>query len=251
VSRPPLHQLVNLRDLGGIEVTDGSIRPGLLWRADDVSLVTPEGADALLGLGISTVIDLRSAAEQRRTGPGALTGHPVEHHHLPLLAVSANPIDLQAMVAADGDSPGVVARWYARLVIDRADLIVDALRVIAQAPGGVVFHCAAGKDRTGIVAAAVLSTLGARDATIARDYARTQEAVPVILERIAARMPAWLPPSTDAPSAVLGALEDSMLGMLAELRSTAGGMTAVLVEHGLDDALRQRLREHLVDPSTE
>jgi protein-tyrosine phosphatase len=249
VSRPPLHELVNLRDLGGLPVEGGRIRPGVLWRADDVALVTAEGGDALLASGISTVIDLRSPAEQRRTGPGVLAGHPVEHHHLPLLAVSANPIDLQAMVSADGDSPVVVARWYAQLVIDRAALLVDAVRVIAEAPGGVIFHCSAGKDRTGIVAAAVLGTLGASDTTIAADYAATQDAVPVILERIAARMPAWLPATTDTPSAVLGALDASMLGMLSELSERAGGLTAVLAAHGLDDDLRGRLRERLVQAS--
>lgn len=241
--------LVNLRDLGGIVVRGGRLRPGLVWRSDDAACITAEGASNLVDRGLTTLIDLRSADELALTGRGALAAHRVVHHHLPLLDAAASPLELGRMLETSGDTPRTVGAWYAQLALDRAEVLVAGLRVVAEAPGSVLFHCAAGKDRTGIFAAALLSALGASLEDIVTDYALTHAAMPQILARLADRSRSWEPEGglpTDGTSALLGAPAETMRHMLEVLDIDHGGFAAVLAVGGLDPRLRNDLADRLV-----
>ncbi|MGW4478161.1 tyrosine-protein phosphatase [Rhodococcus triatomae] len=161
---------VNLRHLGGIAIDGGVLRPGLAIRADDLSTCTEADAAALVADGLVSVIDLRSGVEVAHTGRGPLAGYPVAYHHLPLMA------DISRV--ADTDQPVPTSRsefgeMYAGMLENAAPQLVTALNIIAFAPGTTAFHCAAGADRTGVLAASLLLALGADDDAVVADYCIT------------------------------------------------------------------------------
>ncbi|MFT4228923.1 MAG: tyrosine-protein phosphatase [Microbacterium sp.] len=249
----PPAELANLRDLGGIAVADGTLRHGLLWRSDDVSFIPAGQADALVARGLTDVIDLRSAHELRATGRGILQTRAVAHHHLPLTDQLALPEALAAALLR-GATAAEVGRWYADMAETRSAGIVRAIEVIAAAQGATLFHCSAGKDRTGVFAAAVLAVLGADPEDIVADYARTG----ANLDRVRARLKplvAALLGSSPEPRAepsgsardrpTLGAHPKSMRAMLSEVEAR-GGMLAMLGDAGLTERHVRRLREKLV-----
>ncbi|GAA3665290.1 tyrosine-protein phosphatase [Microbacterium marinilacus] len=238
---------VNLRDLGGTPVRDGEIRPGFAIRADDLSYVTDEVAVALVEAGLSTVIDLRSNVETRITGRGPLADHAVTYHHVSLMS------DLRSAVSSDdllsGDYREVYVPMYVSLFERSAPLLVNALAVMATAPGTVAFHCAAGKDRTGVLAASLLLALGADDDTIVDDYARTGPNVDAIMARTRAVVtPMLRAMGVELDAAVLAASErafdaEAMRGTLRALRERHDGDALAPVRAaGLDDSLVEMLR---------
>src|SRR3954447_5653112 len=86
-----LSPLTNLRDLSGIVVNGGTVRPGVFWRADDVTRVDQAGADQLVADGLSLILDLRSGEELEHTGRGLLGATEVAFAHLPMTTQSAVP----------------------------------------------------------------------------------------------------------------------------------------------------------------
>jgi protein-tyrosine phosphatase len=249
VGSPLPSPLVNLRGLGGLPVDGGRVREGVLWRSDDICLTTGEQIGELHALGLRAVIDLRSAEELRRTGRGAGGAYPIEHHHIPLTQEATDPAALAELFGAV-HTPEDVGYWYARLFRLKAGEIVHALRVIAATDGGVLFHCAAGKDRTGILAAAVLSILGAGQETIIADYAATHTNIAAILRRLAVHRRTTGgggdPFGRYAGHPMLGAHANSMQAMLETLEGESG-MAGVLRSAGYDDALDSMLKARLVE----
>lgn len=175
--------LVNLRDLGGTSVDGGRVRPAVLWRGDDLTLSPREEVAALAGQGLSTVLDLRATPEVSRSPHTMAVELGVAAHHLPLAEVAVNPLALLE-AAPTVRTPADVGRWYAGLVRGHAHEVAQGLEIIGSAPGGVLFHCAAGKDRTGIMAAVILLLLGADRDVIVEDYALTEQNLVAIFERL-------------------------------------------------------------------
>jgi len=173
----------NVRDLGGYASTaGGTTRWRSLLRADALHQLSPEDIDTLLGLGLRTVIDLRSDAEIARQ-PSSFADHvSVRYHHIPLFDGLA-PAD--AMIAASGEFD-LSARY-----VDAADRCRPAISKVAATialaeEGAVLFNCTAGKDRTGIVAAMLLSLAGVSSDEIAADYSLTQTLAAGLMERLKA-----------------------------------------------------------------
>jgi protein-tyrosine phosphatase len=163
----------NFRDLGGYPAADGrTIAWRRLFRSDGLSRLTTADLARLVELGIQTVIDLRTADERDRfsmpEGPFA----PAVHH-LPMLDVLPSEEELVSWV----DEDFLIGR-YSQMLDDASGAIGEAVKVLS-APGAVpgLFHCAAGKDRTGILAAVVLGVLGVPDDVIAQDYAESRAAM--------------------------------------------------------------------------
>jgi hypothetical protein len=237
---------VNLRDLGGIPIEGGILREGLALRADDLTVITDGDARALVANGLSTVIDLRTNDEAAVTGRGPLAGYPVAYHHLPLMeSISAG--------MPDGDAPVIdhaaMGALYVRMVETAAPQLATALGIIALAPGATAFHCAAGRDRTGVLAASLLLALGAADEDIVADYARTGTNMTAIMQRMKPTMGALMTRlgfDLDAMSAVTISdepMDISMHIMLSQLRARHGDALAPLRAAGLDHTLIARLRE--------
>lgn len=160
----------NLRDLGGLPLRDGGVTAsGRVYRSGRPETLTDAGWAALRAAGVSTVIDLRNAPERiRRAGdPTVADG-------------SASGVDIVHAPAEDPDDAvflRVIGPWrdHPRSYADRVAMYQDRLRAvftaIADASGGVLVHCAGGRDRTGLVSAMLLRLAGVETPAIALDYA--------------------------------------------------------------------------------
>jgi protein-tyrosine phosphatase len=179
----------NVRDLGGLPTVDGrTTRNGVVIRSDNLQDLSHADVETLLGAGVRTVLDLRTSAEVELTGPGPLRGTDVTHLHLDLI-----PHGLDGRELVDRTIPDETAgehamdHVYIDYVKDSPDKVALALRALADpGNGAVVVHCAAGKDRTGVIVAIALSLVGVeRDAVVA-DYALTDERIAAIRDRLLA-----------------------------------------------------------------
>ena len=163
--------MVNFRDLGGLPADGGVVRHGVLFRSDSLAYATKADATRLVHeLGLATVIDLRGQYEVERLGRGPLAETPVVYVSAPIVDVS------------DADN---LARHYLAMLDEKGGVLGGMIRLLAGAESlPAVFHCEAGCDRTGVLAAAVLGLLGVPDEEIAEDYALTAAAMPAIHARV-------------------------------------------------------------------
>ncbi|MFJ9392734.1 tyrosine-protein phosphatase [Nocardioides sp. NPDC101246] len=240
---------VNLRDMGGIPVAGGTLREGFVIRADDLALADETTASDLVEGGLAAVIDLRSAGELANTGRGPLGRMRVTYHHLPFM----DSIGQSSQVpGSDVLDQSTFASMYIRMYEAAAARIVTSLAVIATAPGATAFHCAAGQDRTGVMAASLLLALGADDDAIVEDYTRTganSVAIMARLEPVMASMMAALGLEADAAAKASMGNEFSpapMKGLLHHLNSSYGDPLEPLRTAGLNDALVATLRERAI-----
>lgn len=250
----PAHPLVNIRDLGGIAVEGGRVKPELLWRSDDPTISPREEIQSLFDRGLSAVLDLRSTPEVNASPHHSAAELGVRHHHLPLAEAAVNPLAL-VEAAPSMRSPADVGRWYAGLVRSHVHEVSQGLEVIGTTEGGVLFHCAAGKDRTGILAAVVLSLLGADRNDIVADYARTQENLEQIFQRLRAAAYTQSKKNDDGAQRaaaffasnhpLLSATADSMDSMLTELGG-APGLRDILKTQTDPEILSEQLHTKLV-----
>ncbi len=249
-----LEGVVNIRDVGGLPTTDGRrIRPGVLIRSANLSSITEADVARLVNeLGVRRVLDLRTEVEVRNSEPGLLYGRDgVTFHHLSLYPDDA---------PGESDSPDPVAPWageqypkgrdpqvvsYLRYLDRRPDSIVAALRAIAEPDGATVVHCAAGKDRTGMVIALALSVAGVPREVIAADYAESQSQIMAIIEQLAG-IDLYELDVTD-PDKVPPAEARTMLGVLDAVDADHGGVLAWLAGHGWTEQDTARLRTTLLD----
>ncbi|MBL3700914.1 tyrosine-protein phosphatase [Leucobacter luti] len=241
----------NLRDLGGVAIAGGRLRPGLAIRADDLATITEAAAAGLVRDGLAAVIDLRSPLEVGITGRGPLAGYPLAYHHVPLIANVGATMPKEAPQLDHAH----MGEMYTGMVETAAPQLVTALNIIAYAPGVTAFHCAAGRDRTGVLAAVLLLALGASDAEIVADYARTGANMVAIIDRTRPVMSAMFAaldiaydPADAGGSGGMGGLlnsgmESSMRILLDGLRERHGDPLAPLRAAGLGDDTIARLRE--------
>lgn len=237
---------VNLRDLGGIPIDGGHLQQGLAIRTDDLAYVTDECATQLVANGLKSIIDLRSAAEVSLTGRGPLGRLNVSYHHIPLMADIA-----QATKDSGGHdfSHEAMGRSYVAMVEKAAPQLVMALNIVAYSPGSTAFHCAAGRDRTGVLAAMLLLALGAEEANIVADYSKTGPNMHAIMDRAAPVMGAmWKalgydPQSMGTNKLAEGDMSVSMTYLLGELRDRHGDPLAPLRAAGLSDDTVAHLRK--------
>jgi protein-tyrosine phosphatase len=174
--------LPNARDLGGYPVAQGrTVRPGLLLRAESLTNATAEDVAVLEALGVGLVVDLRGEPERRILGEDPWSGA--------IARVPTTDVTQAVFKEMAGAGPGaepmselevvkVMVEMYRCFVADAATraAFAAALELIAEhtARGSaVLFHCTAGKDRTGWLAALLLTALGADRATALEDYLLT------------------------------------------------------------------------------
>ena len=241
----------NVRDLGGLPlVGGGATRHGVLLRADALDRLSAADVSALADrIGLLHVVDLRSAGErgERGRGPlGVLPGiHFTEVEVITAEAVARRKGDKQAAFARGADPDEVMAAGYVELLDLGGAAFRRAVESIA-ATGGTggapaLFHCAAGKDRTGVLAALLLDVAGADREAIIADYALTDERMLPIVERLTGarsfeELAALLPAFTFRAS------PGTMERFLAMLDTTWGGAAGYLASLGVADASLERLR---------
>jgi protein tyrosine/serine phosphatase len=255
-----LQGAVNVRDVGGLPAGGGaSVRPGALIRSASLGHLTDADVSHLVvDLGVRRVVDLRTDIEVDRDGPGALHTQPdVVIHHLSLYPDAGVRAELPASPRVEAPNPtlpwqgerfaaehGPVVAAYLRYLEQRPDSIVAALRAIAEPDGATLVHCAAGKDRTGVVVALALAVAGVPREVIAADYAHTQSQIAAIVNHLARSdlygfevgQPNKIPPASAAV----------MMSTLDAIDAEHGGVLSWLAEHGWTELDTSRLRRKLL-----
>jgi protein tyrosine/serine phosphatase len=257
----------NVRDVGGLPTSDGGIvRAGRLIRSDSLQNLSEADVRRLVDdLHVRAVVDLRTGVEVTSEGPGPMTRESlVTVHHLSLFPEAGEKTDA---AAAEDPSAPVVLPWqtrdrqasdseeaerkgaagiYLRYLDDRADSILEALRTVARTDGATIVHCAAGKDRTGVVVAIALAEVGVTREAIADDYARSADRIEAIFDRLrASRTYTEIDNGVDidkhTPKAV------TMQRMLNAMDEVHGGVPAWLRANGWTAADAAALRRKLLD----
>jgi protein-tyrosine phosphatase len=221
-----LEGAVNFRDLGGYRTADGrSVRWRTLFRADGLAHLTRPDRAVVRQLGIATVIDLRSRGEVD-SGRFPVEEIPVDFRHLPLVTELPDP-ELFRRV------PGFFASHYQEIARRSGDQIAQALSIVAERRSHpVIVHCAAGKDRTGILVAILLSLLGVDDDTVAGDYSLSAQAMRALRARLVERHPDQRELYDTIGDVVFSATPANITALLQALRDEHGSVQGYAAAHG-------------------
>lgn len=239
VTAPPPHPC-NTRDVGGLPVAGGGVtRSAVLLRGD--APYAGDVAPPLAAWPPQTVIDLRTRHPD--DPPHPLAGDGTDVHHLSL-SVSASVMRMAAQPGSD-----LSGIYCATARSDGADFARLAA-LVADAPGPVLVHCTAGKDRTGMLVATLLDAVGVERAVIAGDYRATGPNMPGVVSRLLstsdARERHLVEGLIERGSPLLDVCEPALLAFLDILDTAHGGAAGWLRAHGLPQAVLDRLRERLV-----
>lgn len=237
----PLESAVNFRDLGGYRTTGGrTIRWRALFRADELSRLTRPDRAVVRRLGIATVIDLRSRAEvDSERFP--VDDIPVGFHHLPLVATLPSFDDFR-------QGPGFFTAHYQDIARQSGGQIARALAIVAQRDAQpVIVHCAAGKDRTGVLIAVILALLGVPDDVIAEDYALSALAMDALLDRVLERLPEQREAILAASKVMLSATPSTITALIEALRAEHGSVEGYAAAHGAGTEVVASLRDSLLE----
>lgn len=227
-----------------------TVVPGVLLRADNLQSLSGRDVHRLVAEeGLEVVLDLRTETEVQSEGPGPLTAHPdVRIEHRSLYPDTGGGTDLDAAVKpwgredeSDVSGESRVVRAYLSYLRRRPDSLVSSARTIAHADGAVLAHCAAGKDRTGVLVALVLDAVGTDRDLIVADYAATDERIEAILARLIAS-PTYREELEGTTPDAHAATAQTMERFLALVDERFGGSAAWLRAHGLPDDDLDRLR---------
>lgn len=237
----------NFRDLGGVRTAGGAeIRPGKFYRASELSTLSERGQGAVVDLGIGTVFDLRSDAEIARSGvdrvPDGVRSISVPFHN-----DSGERAPHEAPTHDEQSQVDFLKRAYASFpVLDgAAHAIKHVVEAIATGRGGVLVHCAAGKDRAGWTVATVLRAAGVGEDEILADYLASNAAVEPLLAHVRRTRPGIDDAGMPA-TALLGVRESYLDRAMETVTSNYGSFEAYLSHLGIDEMLRERLIAELV-----
>lgn len=232
----------NVRDLGGYAIPGGgTTRWRSLLRADGLQALTEADVATLLDLGLATVIDLRSNVELDRD-PSAFARHAaVDYRHIPLFD-SLAPVD---QMFASSTGFGLAERYASAADICGPALGTVATTVAEAGEGIVLFNCTAGKDRTGIVAAMLLSLVGVADEDIVADYALTGIVAAPLMARLR-QAAATRGLSETAAATLLGSEPGTMRAFLGYVAGRHGGFATYLSGAGVAAHNLDRLAARLV-----
>lgn len=234
----------NFRDLGGLATVDGRVtRHGVLFRSSALEELSPRDVRLLLDdIGLRTVIDLRSEDDREIAEP--LLDTQVRYINLPITRGVATT-SLERPMGVDGRAD--MARIYGMYLEVSSASIRKIFAELTSGATPALFHCAAGKDRTGAVAAILLSAVGVtRDAVIA-DFMETESALADIMAYLQ-RRPAYADVVLRFPPGTMDVDPKFISGFLDDVDRMYGGMTAWLTEHaGVPADSIARLEELLVE----
>lgn len=250
----------NFRDIGGAPTSSGesTVETGKVYRADGLSQLSDRSRADLRHLGISTVIDLRDIGERSRL-PDALAGLDVDYielpifddHFFPAKRLSKEEMRQAAETTGMDLSKRSLSKIYELMIGHFGVRLATVIDTIAQrGSSGIVFHCSAGKDRTGMIATFILTLLGVGRRVILDEYSITSQHLSGgFLERISKNFADagiggnLAETATAAPPELLARTLDSINASHGE-----NGVEAYLLEHGMDPETPAKLRQQLLAP---
>lgn len=232
----------NFRDIAASPGPGASrLRPGVFYRSDALGSVSERGLEQFRSLGVSTVVDLR-ALEEATLAPD-LVPDGLEAVSVPLLQGRQDTptgLDLTRLPA--------LTHLYASMLKNNAGDLVRIVQTVAHTPGATLVHCTAGKDRTGLSTALMLSAIGVDPETIVADYALTESRLSgaweqAHLQRMAAH---GIEVTDDLRRLLVASPPEAMEATLQVLDSGYGGGYAYLRDAGMADAELTRLADKLL-----
>ncbi|WP_151737358.1 tyrosine-protein phosphatase ['Paenibacillus yunnanensis' Narsing Rao et al. 2020] len=227
----------NVRDIGGYPAEHGKlVQRGRLFRADGLHRLTGGDQGLLLDKGLRTVIDLRHDDECLAKRNVFADSEALAYYNVSLI----NPATtMEADIRCLGD-------MYVNMLDECGPQLGRVFTLIAEAgEGGVLFHCAAGKDRTGVVAALLLDLAGVPKELIVQDYAETEINLAPLMAEFLAEMPEEM--RSAGYEAFMGSAPENMEIMLQHLHARYGGAEAYLASIGLSEAQLAELKRRLLE----
>lgn len=243
--RVELETCQNFRDLGGYTTRDGRrLAWGRLFRADTLHRMTAADLEVMARLEIRTVIDLRASDEVERHGRITVGTRELTYHHLPMLDRVSEEPPTEAPAAPLTD----LGSFYIRTLGEAGEVVAQAVELLSRPEAlPAVFHCMAGKDRTGILAAAVLGCLGVDDEQIVFDYVLTEEGREARSAFLSVHDPEYLAYLDALPPAAMETRAESMQVLLDHVRDEYGSMDSCLRHLGVGAEAIGRLADALLE----
>ena len=233
----------NVRDLGGYRTLDGGCTRWLRFlRADSLHRLSPVAQTALLDYGVRTVIDLRRTSETQTEPNVFARSAVVEYHHLNMIGDEDLGIE---PLPEETEKPRQIAHGYCGY-LDKCQVQVERiLETLANAGNqAALFHCAAGKDRTGMISALLLGLAGVPKETIAADYGLSAR---YLVVRYLTYPEADPEIRTWADYQRTSCPPETMLLVLDYLESIYGGVEGYVRTVGLSEDQIGRLRDRTVE----
>lgn len=227
----------NVRHLGGYRMGNGQRTSTAHVRAASLHRLEPSAFEALWTHGVQTIVDLRSS-EELTMHPTPATPEWLHMVHAPVFEVGGSTTSAWH---EDEEFIGF-SRVYPLMLEMGKTAYATLFQQIADRPGGVLFHCSAGKDRTGLAAALLLGVAGVSDDDIVNDYQHSRR----LLE---GQLADWMPRmaergiSRERAAQLLASDPEDMAAALVHLRETWGGPEGYLRAVGLDTRTIERVRE--------
>jgi protein tyrosine/serine phosphatase len=240
----PFEGCFNFRDIGGYPTADGrSVRWGRYYRAGRQDRMTEQDLETIRAMGIRTQIDLRRPDEAAEQGPGPLPEMGAEYHNIAVIPEGGSN-ELSRLV---GDT-AISGRRYLGYLEFGPDSWLRMFELFAQASNHpIVIHCTAGKDRTGVSTAFLLSVLGVDRALIEADYILTNRDVDRQVDFVESNI--GLPEGVDRATMAhhAGLPEDAIGEFLDGLDTRWGGPLGYLRSIGISDATMDAVRQEFLD----
>lgn len=239
----------NVRDLGGLSVVSGGyVRRGCVYRADGLHRLPVAELQRLAAMGVRTVVDLRTTGELAKDASICADGILVVH--LPVLREVWT--DSVLTPGETADPVAFLLGRYLEMLDQGREAIAAVFELLASATRRpLAFHCSAGKDRTGVVAALVLALLGVADDDIADDYAASAEAMEKLADWMRENRPEAAASLALEPSAIASCPAEVMHAVLHEVRSTWASTEGYLRSIGVSDETMSSVRCALTVPMAE
>jgi protein tyrosine/serine phosphatase len=254
----PLEGVDNFRDYGDYRTAAGRhIHPGRLYRSANHAMATDADLDAIADLGLAVLVDLRRAEERNRAPnrrPSACAAVVISND----IDESPNDPDPWMTFLKSSDLTAASFRAYLMTYYREApfkarhvDLFARYFRALAEAEGPVLIHCAAGKDRTGLLAALTHHLVGVHADDITEDYlltndeARFERRAPMVLQHLTEAT--GRRPADDVTRLVMGVEAPFLDAGFAAIREAHGSVDDYLEARlGVDAALRERIAARLL-----
>ena len=233
----------NFRDLGGYEtVTGKTLKWRTLFRSDDLFRLSIADYHTFEAIGIRTVVDLRTDVEANQRGRFALDGTNISYYQHSLPDISVESEDDEEITGSD-----YIFHRYKQILLYGTAQIVEVLALLSNRNNiPAVFHCAVGKDRTGLMAALILDSVGVDRSQILDDYALSAQSIEAMLCWLDKQLPQLGAQIRALPAAVMKADPENLLRVLQWIDKRWGGTAKYLREIGVTSTAMANLNRILL-----